>query len=428
MLVSKSRELFTQAQKLIPGGVNSPVRAFKGVGGDPLFIAKGEGSHIIDVDGNRFIDYVGSWGPLILGHAPQVVLDQLEKTMKDGLSFGAPTASEIELAQLINKLVPSMEMVRMVNSGTEATMSALRLARGYTGRDKIIKFSGCYHGHADYLLVKAGSGATTLGAPDSPGVPADFAALTLLAQYNNLGSVEELIEHNSGEVAAIILEPVAGNMGVVPPVPGFLQGLRELCDREGILLIFDEVMSGFRASKGGAQELFHITPDLTTLGKVIGGGMPVGAYGGRADVMSRISPAGDIYQAGTLSGNPMAMAAGLVTLRELDKPGFYEDLGQKTTWLKNEMADALTKRGVPHQIEAVGTMFGFYFTEKPIHNYEDALGNHTERYGKYFRAMLTHGVYMAPSAFEAAFMSAAHSEADLEATAKAFKKSLDQIL
>lgn len=428
MQLSKSRELFGQAQKLIPGGVNSPVRAFKGVGGDPLFINKGRGSRVYDVDGNSFIDYVLSWGPLILGHAPQMVLDELSKVMQDGLSFGAPTPSEIELAALVNKLVPSMEMVRMVNSGTEATMSALRLARGYTGKDKIIKFTGCYHGHADYLLVQAGSGATTLGTPTSPGVPKAFAEETLLAQFNNLQSVTELIDQYPGEIAAIILEPVAGNMGVIPPVAGFLKGLREICDREGILLIFDEVMSGFRVAKGGAQELFHITPDLTTLGKVIGGGLPVGAYGGRADIMRQVSPEGGVYQAGTLSGNPMAMAAGIATLKVIDQPGFYEDLGQKTVWIKNEMEDALKKKGVAHHIEAVGTMFGFFFSEKPVHSYEDATGCDAALYGKYFRAMLTHGVYMAPSAFEAAFMSAAHSEQDLEATAAAFRQSLEDIL
>ena len=428
MHFSKSKALFAQAQSIIPGGVNSPVRAFRSVGMEPLFISKGKGSKIWDVDDNCFIDYVGSWGPMILGHAHDAVLNALTETMQKGLSFGAPIEMEIELAALISQLVPSIEMVRMVNSGTEATMSAIRVARGFTGRDKIIKFSGCYHGHADYLLVKAGSGATTLGAPDSPGVPAAFAGETLIAQYNNFESVVELAGEHSGEIAAIILEPVAGNMGVIPPAPGFLQNLRDLCDREGILLIFDEVMSGFRVAKGGAQELFHVQPDLTTLGKVIGGGMPVGAYGGRQDIMSQVSPAGNIYQAGTLSGNPMAMAAGLVTLKELNKPGFYEDLGQKTTWLKNEMADALTKKGVPHSITSVGSMFGFYFSESPIQNYEEALSCDAELYGKYFRAMLAHGVYLAPSAYESAFMSQAHTEADLEKTVEAFKATLEEIL
>ncbi|OGG99729.1 MAG: glutamate-1-semialdehyde-2,1-aminomutase [Candidatus Lambdaproteobacteria bacterium RIFOXYD1_FULL_56_27] len=428
MMVSKSKALFAQAKTLIPGGVNSPVRAFRSVGGEPLFIDRGAGSRLWDVDGNEFIDYVGSWGPLVLGHAHPEVLAALAETMKKGLSFGAPIEMEIELARWINRLVPSMEMVRMVSSGTEATMSAIRVARGFTGRDKIIKFTGCYHGHADYLLVKAGSGATTLGAPDSPGVPEAFAALTLLCQYNNLAAVQEMVESNSGEVAAIIVEPVAGNMGVVAPGPGFLQGLRELCDKEGILLIFDEVMTGFRVSKGGAQELFHVEPDLTTLGKVIGGGMPVGAYGGRRDIMSQVSPAGNIYQAGTLSGNPMAMAAGIATLKVLDRPGFYEDLVQKTTWLKNEMQEALTKKGVPHSITSVGSMFGFYFAKEKVDSYETALKCDAALYGKYFREMLIRGIYMAPSAYEAAFMSAAHSEADLEKTALAFKESLNQIL
>jgi len=428
MHFSKSKALFSQAQTLIPGGVNSPVRAFRSVGMDPLFIKKGKGSKIWDVDGNCFIDYVCSWGPLILGHAHDAVLEKLNETMASGLSFGAPIEMEIELAALITKLVPSIEMVRMVNSGTEATMSAIRLARGYTGRDKLVKFTGCYHGHADYLLVKAGSGATTLGAPDSPGVPKAFTEETLLTPYNDLNAAIDLVGAHSGEIAAIILEPLAGNMGVIAPEPGFLKGLRDLCDREGILLIFDEVMSGFRAAKGGAQELFHVQPDLTTLGKVIGGGMPVGAYGGRADIMAQVSPSGSVYQAGTLSGNPMAMAAGIVTLQELDKPGFYEDLCQKTTWLTNEMKDCLDKKGVPHSMTTMGSMFGFFFSDQRITSYEEALGCDTERYGKYFRSMLTKGVYLAPSAFEAAFMSAAHSEEDLQKTADAFKVTLEEIL
>ena len=338
-----SNQLFQTAQQSIPGGVNSPVRAFRSVGMNPLFIKSASGSRITDVDGNEFIDYVGSWGPMILGHAHPAVLESIQQVMASGLSFGAPTAAEIELAELIKKLMTNMDLVRMVNSGTEATMSAIRVARGFTGRDKIIKFAGCYHGHADYLLVKAGSGATTLGAPDSQGVPASFAAETLIAEFNNLDNVRTLVEQFPQEVAAIILEPVAGNMGVIPPEHGFLSGLRELCDREGIVLIFDEVMTGFRVSKGGAQALYHIMPDLTTLGKIIGGGMPVGAYGGRRDIMQKVSPLGDVYQAGTLSGNPLAMAAGLATLNELDKPGFYEDIGSKTNWLVNEMKDILEK-------------------------------------------------------------------------------------
>jgi len=428
MQFSKSNALFKQAQQFIPGGVNSPVRAFRSVGMDPLFLSKGKGSKVWDVDGNCFIDYVCSWGPLILGHAHDAVLEQLNKTMASGLSFGAPVETEIELAALISKIVPSIEMVRMVNSGTEATMSAIRLARGYTGRDKIIKFTGCYHGHADYLLVKAGSGATTLGAPDSPGVPKAFTEETLLTPYNDLEATIDLVGAHSGEVAALILEPVAGNMGVVAPNPGFLKGLRDLCDREGILLIFDEVMSGFRAAKGGAQELFHIQPDLTTLGKVIGGGMPVGAYGGRAEIMAKVSPSGDVYQAGTLSGNPMAMAAGIVTLTELDKPGFYEDLCQKTTWLTNEMADCLNKKGVAHSMTTVGSMFGFFFSDKPVHNYEEALECDQQLFSKYFRSMLSKGIYLAPSAFEAGFMSAAHTEEDLQKTVDAFKATFEEIL
>ena len=428
MKVSNSRALFDRARKSIPGGVNSPVRAFRGVGGDPLFIERGQGSKIYDADGNAFIDYVLSWGPLILGHAHRATLDALKVTMEKGLSFGAPTQGETELVELIRQMVPSMEMVRLVNSGTEATMSAIRVARGFTGRDKIIKFTGCYHGHADYLLVKAGSGATTLGAPDSPGVPASFAAHTLLCQYNNLAEVQAQIDEHPGEIAAVILEPVAGNMGVIPPKGSFLKDLRALCDREGILLIFDEVMTGFRVAKGGAQELFHIQPDLTTLGKVIGGGMPVGAYGGRQDIMARVSPSGDIYQAGTLSGNPMAVAAGLVTLGELNKPGFYEEQSKKVNWLCSEMRDALEKKGVPYHMSNIGTMFGFYFINQPVHSYEDALKCDAALYGKFFRAMLAHGVYLAPSAFEAAFMSQAQREEDLENPAQAFRASLEEVI
>jgi len=427
MKFSQSKQLFQKAQQSIPGGVNSPVRAFRSVNMEPLFIQKAKGSKIYDVDGNEFIDYVGSWGPMILGHANPLVLDAIHNVIDHGLSFGAPTESEIDVAELIKNMMPNIESVRMVNSGTEATMSAIRVARGFTGRDKIVKFSGCYHGHADYLLVKAGSGATTLGAPDSPGVPESFTNETLLAQYNNLEEVQKLTEQYPSEIAAIILEPVAGNMGVIPPVPGFLKGLRELCDREGILLIFDEVMTGFRVAKGGAQELFHIQPDLTTLGKIIGGGLPVGAYGGRLDIMQRVSPSGDIYQAGTLSGNPVAMAAGLVTLQELNKPGIYDKIGQKAVWLVNEMKDVLHKASIPHQIQQVGGMFGFFFIDQTVNNYEDALQCDTKRFSIFFREMLSQGIYIAPSAFEAGFISTAHSDADLEKTKNAFAQAISKV-
>jgi len=427
MQISKSTQLFQRAQESIPGGVNSPVRAFRSVNMNPLFIQKAKGCRITDADGNEFIDYVGSWGPMILGHSNPLVLEAIHKVIDQGLSFGAPTESEIDVAEMIKHMMPNIELVRMVNSGTEATMSAIRVARGFTGRDKIIKFSGCYHGHADYLLVKAGSGATTLGAPDSPGVPAAFANETLLAQYNNLDEVIKLVEQHPGEIASIILEPVAGNMGVIPPKPGFLKGLRDICDREGIILIFDEVMTGFRVAKGGAQELFHVIPDLTTLGKIIGGGLPVGAYGGRKDIMQKVSPSGDIYQAGTLSGNPVAMAAGLVTLQELNKPGVYDEIGQKAVWLVNEMRDILTKESIPHQISQVGGMFGFFFIDQAVNNYEDALKCDTKRFGIFFREMIIQGIYMAPSAYEAGFVSTAHSDADLELTRDAFMKAIAKV-
>ncbi len=424
---STSNQLFQKALQSIPGGVNSPVRAFRSVGMNPLFIKSASGSCIVDADGNEFIDYVGSWGPMILGHSHPAVLDALRQVMNSGVSFGAPTESEIELAELIKKLMSNMDMVRMVNSGTEATMSAIRVARGFTGRDKIIKFAGCYHGHADYLLVKAGSGATTLGAPDSQGVPASFAQETLIAEFNNLDNVRMLVEQYPDEIAAIILEPVAGNMGVITPIHGFLTGIRELCDREGILLILDEVMTGFRVSKGGAQELYHIMPDLTTLGKIIGGGLPVGAYGGRMDIMQKVSPIGDVYQAGTLSGNPLAMAAGLATLKEIDKPGFYEEIGSKTNWLVNEMRDILEKASIPYRMSSVGGMFGLFFIDQDVHSFADALNCDTKRFSDFFREMLLQGIYLAPSAFEATFMSAAHSEADLEKTRDAFKVSIEKI-
>jgi len=427
MQTTQSNQLFLRAQQSIPGGVNSPVRAFRAVGLSPLFIKSAAGSRIIDEDNNEFIDYVGSWGPMILGHGHPAVLEELRKNLDLGISYGAPTTAEIEMAELIKSMMPNLDMVRMVTSGTEATMSAIRVARGFTGRDKIIKFAGCYHGHADYLLVKAGSGAATLGSPDSPGVPAAFARETLIAEFNNLENVKMLIEQYPDEIATIILEPVAGNMGVITPQHGFLSGIRELCDREGIILIFDEVMTGFRVSKGGAQELYHIMPDLTTLGKIIGGGLPVGAYGGRADIMQRVSPMGDIYQAGTLSGNPLAMSAGLATLKEINRPGFYEDIGSKTNWLVNEMRDILEKASVPYRMQSVGGMFGLFFIDQDVHSFADALNCDTDRYATFFREMLNQGIYLAPSAFEATFMSAAHSESDLEKTRAAFKKSIDKV-
>ncbi len=428
MQTPKSTELFQRAQASIPGGVNSPVRAFRSVRMKPLFVSKAKGCKIIDADGNEFIDYVGSWGPMVLGHSHPAVLDAVKSAVENGLSFGAPTQLEVELAEQVKKMMPNIESLRMVSSGTEATMSAIRVARGYTGRDKIIKFAGCYHGHADHLLVKAGSGAATFGQPDSPGVPSAFAGETLIAGFNDLENVSQLIEEYPGEIAAIILEPVAGNMGVIAPVAGFLKGLRDLCDREGILLIFDEVMTGFRVSKGGAQELYHIVPDLTTLGKIIGGGMPVGAYGGRLDIMEHVSPAGDIYQAGTLSGNPVTMAAGLATLKELDKPGVYEDLGSKAVWLVNEIKDIFENASVPYRIQQVGGMFGFFFIDQDVNGFDDALSCDTERFIKFFREMLSQGIYLAPSAFEAAFVSLAHTEQDLEKTRDAFKTAISNIL
>ncbi len=427
MFTTKSNELFHRAQLSIPGGVNSPVRAFRSVNLNPLFIQRAAGSKVYDVDGNEFIDYVGSWGPMILGHAHPTVLEEIRKALDNGLSFGAPTELEIELTELIKSMMTNIEMLRMVNSGTEATMSAIRVARGFTGRNKIIKFAGCYHGHADHLLVKAGSGATTFGQPDSPGVPEAFAGETLIARFNDLKNVQELTEEYTGEIAAIILEPVAGNMGVVTPLAGFLQGLRDVCDREGIILIFDEVMTGFRVAKGGAQDLYRVIPDLTTMGKIIGGGLPVGAYGGREDIMKNVSPAGSIYQAGTLSGNPIAMTAGLATLKELNKPGVYQDIGSKSTWLINEIKDILLKSSLPHCVRQVGGMFGFFFTDSDVNNFDDALKCDTSLFSAFFKEMLNSGIYMAPSAFEAAFMSTAHSEDDLEKTRDAFKKSIDKI-
>ena len=422
---SRSTQLFQQAIQSIPGGVNSPVRAFRSVGSDPLFIKKASGPYIYDEDGNSFIDYVGSWGPMILGHCHPQVVAAIKSAAENGASFGAPTELEITLAEMVIDAVPSIEMVRMVSSGTEATMSAIRLARGFTGRDNILKFSGCYHGHSDSLLVKAGSGAATFGVPDSPGVPADFAKHTLTATYNDLDSVRELVAANKGSIACIIVEPVAGNMGTVPPREGFLEGLREICTEEGIVLIFDEVMSGFRVAYGGAQEVYGVTPDLTTLGKIIGGGLPVGAFGGKKEIMAMLSPAGGIYQAGTLSGNPLAMTAGIETLKLLKQPGFYQQLEEKSAFVAEGIAKAAKDAGFPIYSTRVGSMFCAFFSKEPVYDWNSAANCDTKAFANYFRAMLEEGVYLAPSQFETAFVGISHSQEDLEKTiaaaAKCFK-------
>ncbi len=423
MNTSRSAELFKTAQLQIPGGVNSPVRAFKSVGIDPLFIKSAKGAYVIDEDNNRFIDYVGSWGPMILGHCHPDIVATIQATAETGCSFGAPTELEITLADMVIKAVPSIEMVRMVSSGTEATMSAIRLARGYTGRDKILKFSGCYHGHSDALLVKAGSGAATFGVPDSPGVPQDFAKHTLTARYNSLDSVTTLINDHKGQVACIIIEPIAGNMGTVPPEPGFLEGLRTLCTNEGIMLIFDEVMSGFRVAYGGAQEVYGVTPDMTTLGKIIGGGLPVGAFGGKKEIMSQLSPAGGVYQAGTLSGNPLAMSAGIATLKLLQQPGFYQQLEEKSAYLAAGIAKAAKDAGYPIYSTRVGSMICAFFTANRVTDWDTAATADTKAFAKYFRLMLEEGIYLAPSQFETGFVSAAHSQSDLDQTIAAAAKS-----
>lgn len=420
---TRSSRLFRQAQKYIPGGVNSPVRAFRSVGSDPLFITKASGSRIFDADGNEFIDYVGSWGPMILGHCHPQVAEAVKNAVDRGSSFGAPTELEITLAEMVVEAVPAMEMVRMVSSGTEATMSAIRLARGYTDRDKILKFSGCYHGHADSLLVKAGSGAATFGVPDSPGVPADFARKTLTAEFNSLESVKELIRSNRGEIACIIVEPIAGNMGTVPPVEGFLEGLRTTCTDEGIVLIFDEVMTGFRVAYGGAQELYGVTPDLTTLGKIIGGGLPVGAFGGKRQIMQILSPSGGVYQAGTLSGNPLAMTAGIETLKLLKQKGFYKELEEKSARLSAGIAEAAKSAGVNIFSTRVGSMFCAFFTRAEVRDWNTAAACDTNAFARYFRSMLEQGIYLAPSQFETAFVSIAHSDNDIENTIAAARKA-----
>ncbi|MFD2369902.1 glutamate-1-semialdehyde 2,1-aminomutase [Brevibacillus sp. GCM10020057] len=422
----KSAKFFAEAQQYIPGGVNSPVRAFKSVGGNPVYIERGEGSRIFDVDGNSYIDYIGSWGPLILGHAHPRVLSAITEAAALGTSFGAPTERETVMAKLVCELVPSVEVVRMVNSGTEATMSALRLARGYTKRNKIMKFEGCYHGHADSLLIKAGSGVATLGLPDSPGVPEGTAANTITVPYNDLESVKLAFDSFGDDLAAVIVEPVGGNMGVVPPLPGFLQGLREITQQYGTLLIFDEVMTGFRVARGGAQELYGITPDLTTMGKVIGGGLPVGAYGGKREIMLQIAPAGPIYQAGTLSGNPLAMAAGLTTLEELKKPGVYERLEKLSARLAEGLADNAAKLGIPHTLNRVGSMVCLFFTDTPVINYETAKTSDLERFSAYFSHLLDDGIMIPPSQFEGMFVSLAHTEDDIERTIEASYRAMQK--
>src|SRR5579863_10352878 len=413
---SKSEELFRRAQVLIPGGVNSPVRAFRSVGGNPPFIARGQGSHIFDVDGNEYIDYVGSWGPLLLGHRHPEILEALARALEIGTSFGAPTEQEVELAEAICDAVPSVEMVRLVNSGTEATMSAIRVARGFTGRDLVIKFEGCYHGHVDSLLVKGGSGMATLGIADSAGVPKAFAETTISLPFNSIAAAEKAFAERGGQIAAVIVEPVVGNMGCVPPAPGFLEALRELTTRHGALLIFDEVMTGFRVALGGAQQRFGIQPDLTTLGKIIGGGLPMAAYGGRADIMKKLAPVGPVYQAGTLSGNPVAVAAGLAMLRHLmAHPEIYETLEARSAQLC-----AWTPPGVT--INRVGSMFTFFFAPGPVNDWDSAKRCDTARFAKFFHFMLERGVYLAPSQFEAGFVSAAHSEQDIRATVEAARE------
>ncbi len=419
MKTRQSEDLYAEACKVIPGGVNSPVRAFRGVGGTPRFIVRGQGARLYDADGNAYIDYVGSWGPLILGHAPADVVAAAADALKHGLSFGAPTEIEIRLAEKIRALMPALERVRMVNSGTEATMSAIRLARGCTGRDKIVKFDGCYHGHADSLLAGAGSGVLTCAIPGSPGVPAATAADTLVLDYNDAEQAERVFERWGGEIAGVIVEPIAGNMNFVPGDAGFLQTLRRLCDAAGSLLIFDEVMTGFRVALGGAQSLYGIRPDLTTLGKVIGGGMPVGAFGGRREVMSELAPEGPVYQAGTLSGNPVAMNVGLKTLEAVAAPGFYDALAEKTGDLCAGLSRAAEDCGIPFCCDHRGGMFGLLFTHAPVRTFEQVKAADGDRFARFHRAMLERGVYLAPSAFEAGFVSAAHTAEDIETTVKA---------
>jgi len=424
-----SRALFKRAQPVLPGGVNSPVRAFRAVGGEPLFMARAEGSRVFDEDGNVFLDYVGSWGPMLLGHGHPAVVSAVEAQLRRGTSFGAPTRLEVEMAELIPQLVPSIEMVRMVNSGTEATMSAVRLARAVTGRERIVKFEGCYHGHGDSFLIKAGSGAATLGVPDSPGVTAGTAGDTLTVRFNDLGSVRDCFGAAPDQIAAIIVEPVVGNMGVVVPGDGFLEGLRAECDRHGALLIFDEVMTGFRVARGGAQERYAVRPDLTTLGKIIGGGLPVGAYGGRRDLLGQVAPSGPVYQAGTLSGNPLAMAAGLATLRAIQAdPDLYLRLEASGQRLEDRVTKEIAERSWPCRLARVGSMWTLFFTDEPVQDWEGAARCDRARHGRFFHAMLSRGISLAPSQFEANFISAAHSDADIDTTARACVAALEVAL
>jgi glutamate-1-semialdehyde 2,1-aminomutase len=424
---SKSAALFEQAQQLIPGGVNSPVRAYRSVGMKPPFIQRAQGSRVYDVDGNAYIDYVGSWGPMILGHAHPQVVAAVQEAAVSGCSFGAPTALEVQLAQRIVDAFPAVEMVRMVNSGTEATMSAIRLARGYTGRDQIIKFSGCYHGHGDSLLVKAGSGAMTFGVPDSPGVPADLAKYTLTLPFNDLNAVRQTLDQHPGQIACVILEPAVGNMGLVKPDEGFLEGLRQVTREHDTLLIFDEVMTGFRVDYGGMQTLYNIDPDLTTLGKVIGGGLPVGAYGGKREILEHMSPVGPIYQAGTLSGNPLAMTAGLTTLDILRAEAPYKVLGERTAYMMEETAKAARAAKIPVYTTSIGSMFTVFFSDKPVRNFEDASACDIPAFRRYFAAMLHAGIYIAPSQYEAGFLSTAHTDEDIEATLRAGAEALQSL-
>src|SRR5499427_2495966 len=423
--MTRSASLFQSAQRVIPGGVNSPVRAFRGVGGTPFFVARADGARVVDANGRSYIDFLGSWGPLILGHAAGAIVEAVAEAARRGTSYGAPTAAEVEMAELISRAVPSMEMVRLVSSGTEAAMSAIRLARGATGRDVIIKFDGCYHGHADSLLVKAGSGGATFGVPDSLGVPAALAALTITVPFNDVAAVDAVMATRGREVAAIIVEPVAGNMGVVPPAPGFLAGLRALCDGHGALLIFDEVITGFRVAYGGAQALYGVRPDLTCLGKIIGGGLPVGAYGGTRAIMERVAPLGGVYQAGTLSGNPLAVAAGLSALRTLGSPQAYTRLDQGGAQLQAGLEDGARAAGVPLTVNRVGSMLTAFFTDGPVTDYATAKRSDTARYGRFFHAMLDGGVFLAASQFEAAFVSLAHAPGDLDEAAGVARKAFD---
>ncbi|GAB3488327.1 glutamate-1-semialdehyde 2,1-aminomutase [Marinomonas epiphytica] len=427
--MTRSEDLYKKAQHRIPGGVNSPVRAFNGVGGSPVFFQKGEGAYIYDEDNKRYVDYVGSWGPMILGHSHPDVLAAVRQQLNFGLSFGAPTEIEITMAEKVCELVPSMDMVRMVNSGTEATMSAIRLARGYTSRDKIVKFEGCYHGHSDSLLVKAGSGALTLGVPNSPGVPADLAQHTITLQYNDIEGVKQCFAELGSEIACIIVEPVAGNMNCIPPVDGFLEALRDACDQSGAVLIFDEVMTGFRVALGGAQEYYKITPDLTTLGKVIGAGMPVGAFGGKREIMEHIAPLGPVYQAGTLSGNPVAMVAGLSVLNKISEPNFHEQLAEKAQRLVTGLKEAADEAGVPLCVANVGGMFGFFFTEaESVTRFEQVQECRLDQFQAFFHYMLEEGVYLAPASFEAGFISQAHTHADIDYTIAAAKRAFAKLV